>query len=184
MVVLNRDVQRNMVPSFSYEAIAEEESNDGSVCPYAVAMSDLERFADTFDPHLFETETGKALSNENEFRSYVDRISSNGKTDIDFSDLRWALWMQVHAPPFPSDNVDKSRLVDRLLDAIYWEVSGTKRETTGCGPHEPWIGTRGGLVGSGQLRFMVTTGAEFDRDRLFDFVAGLELGLRCMLWQS
>lgn len=175
MLVLNRDLKKSVVPLYSYEAIAEEGPQDGSICPYALAMSDLERFANTFDPYLFETETGKELSDKNKFSSCVDRIGENGETDIDFSDLRWALWMQVEESPYPAHNVEKGRFVDRLLDAIHWEVSGTKRQTIGCGPYEPWIGTRGGLIGSGQLRFMVTTGAKFDRDRLFDFVAGLML---------
>jgi hypothetical protein len=98
-----------------------------------------------------------------------------GETDIDFSDLRWSLWMQVHEPPYPAEDVEKSRFVDRLLDAIHWAVSREKREAAGCGPFEPWIGTDGSLISDGQHRFLITTGPEFDRDRLFDFVAGLML---------
>lgn len=176
VLILNRDLVGSMVPTFSYREIAEVGADDVfGVSPHPFALARLKGFAKTFDPHKFEAETGHAFGGETEISALTGRIGSRGETDHDLEVLRWAVWMLALNEHEIAGDVSKGELIDRLLDGIHWTVAKSARKRAGCGAYEPSIGVPGVNLGPGQLRFMITTGLDFDRDRLFDFVAGLLL---------
>jgi hypothetical protein len=172
LVILNRDLRGSSVPVFSYTEISDRWGADDELeSSHQFALAELKRFGATFDPWKFEEETGKSFGEIDAVPGILERIGSNGETDRDLSELRWALWHLACGPQYPIDGVR----VDRALNGIHWILTGAKRVTVGPGPYEPWIGTKAMSIGGGQLRFWLYTGPGFDRERLFGFVAGLLL---------
>ena len=174
MLILNRDLRGSMVPKYDYTGISEVAERDHVLGPssYVFALSELERFAATFYPQKYAQETGKEL----DLTSGMEMVRSHAQrgelADLDLSVLRWALVVLSEHSFQVAEQNDKAILVDQILDAIHVEVTGTRRASQGFGPYEPQIGVAAMQVAQGQLRFDLVTGLEFDRERIFDYVAG------------
>ena len=172
MVVLNRHLLGSSVPTFSYSEISEKWEHDEELeSSHPFALAELRRFGASFDPRKFSRETGQSFGGLEDVPSLLERIGPGGETECDLGELRWALWLLVCGPQYQIDGPS----TDRILDGIHYILTGAQRATSGPGPYEPWLGTEPMRIGSGQRRFWLYTGPIFDRERIFDFVAGLML---------
>lgn len=176
MLILNRDLNGSMVPTFSYESVAAEGPEPELwTSPYTFAISEFERFASTFDATKYQRDTGIQFDDSGDDISGLAEQVSNSQSSMNLGTLRWGLTVLAIHPETLASDIEKAKLADQLLDAIHQDVAGSPRQTTGPGKPEPFIGVPGAIVGESQRRFGIETGQDFDRDRLFDFAAGLLL---------
>ena len=141
---LYRDLPGDDCSRFSFPRIARSDNlEDGrQLVEYPLAMANLRWFADSFDSHQFRSETSQELDSERDFRVLSSLDSGAEPATFHISRLRAVLgFMASQTSHFSSLTRSDAAAVDRILDAVYADVTGgSQRNASDCGPHEPPIG--------------------------------------------